>query len=509
MSFTDSAHDDESVGSYSYDADGQLTGATPGNGQAPNASNSLTNASYDDNGNAASVNGGTTTIGQGNTLLSDGKFNYQHDADGNVILRTRISTASADDYQTLYTWDNRNRLTGITFKDNSGTVTSEIHYTYDLFNNLIGRTYTTYELDGVTVAATSTQRYVFDGTKMVLAFNGNGNLTDRFLWGPAVDQVLADEQFSGNSQLPTAHGNSLWSLGDNQNSVRDLVDDSGTLQEHIAYSPFGQQVAAQSSNPGYVTFAFGYTGTYTDPVTGYQLHGVRWYDPTVGRWLSEDPSGLGPDMNPYRYCGNGPTDGTDLGGLAIIYSSEAQGGVATFGVGGTVSIWIVSVSFSGGLVFGNYGQVGTYQTFGLGGGPGVGGMAGGVVGASNAKDICDLSGPFADVNVGAAFGPGLGVDGYYGSSPNGPVYGGQVLVAGGGAIGESQGGTYIFVQKIEGPDIHPDCDNPRNSYWWNMPTARPPDSGRGLIRPMRAKYGFFCSRASSNRPEVGMLENCS
>ncbi len=328
LNFTDSAHADESVGSYSYDADGQLTGATPAPGQAANASNSLANA-YDGNGNASSTSiAGTTTsttIGTGNTLLSDGTFNYQYDADGNVVLRTRISTAPAADYQTLYTWDNRNRLTDLTFEDNSGKVTSEIHYTYDLFNNLIGRTYTTYESDGVTEATTTTQRYVFDGTNMVLAFDGSGDLTDRFLWGPAVDQVLADEQFSGTSQLPTVPGNTLWFLGDNQNSVRDVVNDAGTLEQHIAYSPFGQQ-SAQSSNPGNVDSVFGYTGTFTDPLTGYQLHGVRWYDPAGQRWLSQDPSGLRPDINPYRYVGNTPLIATDPSGLCKEDNSNSNDG---------------------------------------------------------------------------------------------------------------------------------------------------------------------------------------
>ncbi len=41
----------------------------------------------------------------------------------------------------------------------------------------------------------------------------------------------------------------------------------------------------------------------------------RWYDAAVGRWLSQDPLGLGPDANPYRYCGNAPTDGMDSSGL--------------------------------------------------------------------------------------------------------------------------------------------------------------------------------------------------
>ena len=39
--------------------------------------------------------------------------------------------------------------------------------------------------------------------------------------------------------------------------------------------------------------------------------------------VSQDPPGLGPDSNPYRYCGNGPTDGTDPSGEVIVVP-EAQ-----------------------------------------------------------------------------------------------------------------------------------------------------------------------------------------
>jgi RHS repeat-associated protein len=192
------------------------------------------------------------------------------------------------------------------------TTNQRITYTYDMFDNLIGRT--------VTGTGATTQHYVFDGTNMVLAFDGNDNLTDRYLWGPAVDQVLADEHFSwssGSNQLPSAPGTTLWTLGDNQNTVRDVVEDNGTLEQHIAYSPFGQQVAGLTTTGSVVAnFAFGYTGTYTDPLTGLQLHGVRWYNPSSQRWLTQDPLGLGPDSNPYRYCGNGPTDGIDPSGMA-------------------------------------------------------------------------------------------------------------------------------------------------------------------------------------------------
>jgi RHS repeat-associated protein len=183
-----------------------------------------------------------------------------------------------------------------------------IHTRYNVFNNLIGRTVQTFGVGGTT----TTQRYVFDGTNMVLAFDGSQALTDRYFLGPAVDQVLADEKVGS--------GNTLWSLGDNQNSVTDLVNDNGTVAEHISYNPFGQQTSAAT-----VDFVFGYTGTYTDPLTNLQLHGRRWYDSASQRWLSQDPSGLqSGDANLYRYCGNGPTDGRDPGGLGDVYDELIQ-----------------------------------------------------------------------------------------------------------------------------------------------------------------------------------------
>src|SRR5262249_55313387 len=39
-------------------------------------------------------------------------------------------------------------------------------------------------------------------------------------------------------------------------------------------------------------------------------------DAKTGRWLSQDPLGLAPDANPYRYVGNNATNLTDPDGLA-------------------------------------------------------------------------------------------------------------------------------------------------------------------------------------------------
>ena len=64
-----------------------------------------------------------------------------------------------------------------------------------------------------------------------------------------------------------------------------------------------------------------------------RMNQSRWFDPTVGRWLSEDPAGLAAgDANLYRYCGNGPTDGTDPSGLYKRESLEFPGIWLVYGI---------------------------------------------------------------------------------------------------------------------------------------------------------------------------------
>ena len=61
---------------------------------------------------------------------------------------------------------------------------------------------------------------------------------------------------------------------------------------------------------------FGYTGRFFDDDTGLQWNTNRWYDPGVGRWLSEDPIGFaGGDPNLYRYVANSPGAFVDPDGL--------------------------------------------------------------------------------------------------------------------------------------------------------------------------------------------------
>ena len=64
-----------------------------------------------------------------------------------------------------------------------------------------------------------------DSINPSLEFSGSAmsNLSHRYLWGPEVDQLFADEQVTS---LTTA-GNTLWALSDHLGTIKDLADLSG------------------------------------------------------------------------------------------------------------------------------------------------------------------------------------------------------------------------------------------------------------------------------------------
>ena len=326
---------------YTSDSTGQLLSATPTSGPPSDTYPDTESYLYDPNGNRETVttNGNQVTCitGGGNELLFDGTYTYAYDADGKQTARWIAATNTnppetqpgPDDTDiTIYTWDNRNRLTSVTSYATYGAAAEQtVTYAYDVFNRWIGET--------VTAGGTTTQtRYVYDGNQIVMQFQGTGsgplaanNLSDRYLWGPAVDQLLADEQLTpvtgGGYDLGSA-GTVVWTLTDNENTVRDLAiysNGTTTVFNHREFSAYGKllsQTNPQTRQAAAVDCVFAYTGRALDQATGLQNNDNRWYDAITGRWLSQDPSEfLGGDANLYRYVNNAPIDATDPYGLQI------------------------------------------------------------------------------------------------------------------------------------------------------------------------------------------------
>jgi RHS repeat-associated protein len=134
-----------------------------------------------------------------------------------------------------------------------------------------------------------------------------GDLSHRYLWGEVVDQLFADEQL----QVYEADDRVLWALTDHLGTPRAWIDSAGTTINHAAWAAFGKRMDVDP-----IGATLEWTGHFRDSVTGLQLNGQRWYNPNIGRWMSEDPIGFAAgDANLHRYVGNAPTMYLDPSGL--------------------------------------------------------------------------------------------------------------------------------------------------------------------------------------------------
>ncbi len=290
---------------FQYDDAGQLTALT---GIAAEYGDFY---QYDDNGNRV----GTKSYSPdpyaswantlSNRLTDDGTYTYEYDKEGNLTKRMlKTNTALA----TEYAWDHRNRLLSVAEKSGA-SVTKQVSYTYDAEGRRVIRAL---DADGGTPNFTN-EYFVYDGSDLAVRFGNAQELTHRYLYGPLVDQVLVDESFKAGTGGQRVTDDVLWQLADHQGSIRETVDSNGTLRKHTDYDSFGKVTGETyyAKNGSVVTpqhteavdALFGYTGQERDTATGLQYHSAddeagRWYDPRIGRWLSEDPI-FGPNLYPY------------------------------------------------------------------------------------------------------------------------------------------------------------------------------------------------------------------
>jgi RHS repeat-associated protein len=269
---------------YTYDRSNELTGADrPG---------TTRDESYTYDANGSRTNTGYQT-GSNNRLQTDGTYTYTYDDEGNLKTRTTIATNAVREY----TWDYRNRLTGVA--DRTGSTTNRQNtYTYDVTNQRIAKTV---DLDGAGTAPATTTRFVYDRNNVAMEFTGTATVpSTRYFHGTNVDQVLAQESTNTTT----------WLLSDQIGTTRDLVNNSGTLLNHFTYDSFGTQTG--STLGATVDTRYKFTGREFDSETGDYFYRARYYDPETRRFLSEDPIGFSSgDVNLYRYVENAPILRTD------------------------------------------------------------------------------------------------------------------------------------------------------------------------------------------------------
>jgi hypothetical protein len=271
----------------------------------------------------------------------DGTYYYAFDAEGNRIAKYLSGSGALDDTAidiTTYTWDNRNRMTMLTHTATYGaTPDLQVQYTFDISNRMVD--------EKEIVGGSLDERYLYDGNNLLEVLDSSDDVVERYLNGPAVDQVLAVEQVGGENSGVN------WLLADAQGTVRDVVREASgggdgpltSVVDHLFFDAYGNQTTAQTATDPQLQSRIGFEGMMTDPLVGfpaadsagglYYSAAQGWYDAVVGTFVTAVAQGYSSGVtNPFEFSGNNPT-ATDLSMASQPEESSSAVGIMDSGGG--------------------------------------------------------------------------------------------------------------------------------------------------------------------------------
>jgi RHS repeat-associated protein len=249
-------------------------------------------------------------------LLQTGNSSYAYDGNGATTTKGASSFA----------YDKFGRLNRIT--PGTGSATS---FNYNAFG----------QLDNV-IKSTGTCSILYDGYNRLLDLDGSGKTT-------AVYMGLLGAFWKEKG------ANSVFYHFDGQGNVLALSNASGELLNTYAYEAFGKDLNLSSDAQNSLRFGGG-LGLFTDDASGLVYMRARFYDPSIGRFLSVDPLALSLGTGLYAYAGNNPVNYSDPSGFdpvvgAIIGGISGGTGASRAGAGaGTVVAAVLVGALVGGIV---------------------------------------------------------------------------------------------------------------------------------------------------------------
>lgn len=339
---------------YEYDSLGRLIQAGNGDDAASSwaAWDNLTEYTYDVVGNRASMD---TKKTDENSNVTNEAFKYTY-TQFNQLEEVKKYDDTAQDYLTheTYVYDERGNQT-VKYSDySSGSATAAVIYTYDLLNrmtevetpddvtdlinnltlineniyNANGQRMkkTEHFYDGQGNSTSKTEKYFYSGSAILYTQNGVGALrTENVLdlGGSIIASKRFDDDNDPNTTYELENVHTFYQY-DIRGSVTNIVRPNGTLLESHTYDEFGNMSRTEYDGSGNeitdpaneifdneVTF----TGSITDTSTGLQYMNARYYEPTTGRFITQD-SYTGNAYEPwtqhlYSYCGNNPVNFID------------------------------------------------------------------------------------------------------------------------------------------------------------------------------------------------------
>lgn len=240
---------------------------------------------YDDAGNRLRTiaAGSDWTYSDRNELLTTPSAAFTYDANGNLSTKTEAGSTWA------YEWNAENQLTRVT-----KNAVEVARYSYDPLGRRIEKL----------LPGSQLHTYVYDGEDILWQDFASplieGNLVDPaphlYIHGPGIDEPLAVEH--GNGAVWYYHSDGL-------GSVVRATDQDGNVVSERRYDAFGNlQTGADAAG-------YAFTAREWDPETGLHYYRARYYDPKLGRFISEDPIGFDGGINFFSYVASNPANWID------------------------------------------------------------------------------------------------------------------------------------------------------------------------------------------------------
>ena len=258
-----------------------------------------------------------------------GSLSYQYDAGGHSTQTGgSLAATSFPPAVASATYDAANQLTNWNGtpipSDNNGNVLNDgaANYTWNARNQLIGRGNTSFAYDSIgrRTLNQAGSTLLYEGWNVAQELSGTTPTANRIVAG--VDEFVSRADTSG-----------VYSpIVDVLGSVVAQTNASGSITTQYVYDAFGNTTSygATTSN------VFQYTGRENDS-NGLYFYRARYYSPTFGRFLSEDPIAFDGGINFYTYVGDFPTGFSDPFGLQsfaaqyAIYGAIGGGSIAALG----------------------------------------------------------------------------------------------------------------------------------------------------------------------------------
>jgi RHS repeat-associated protein len=302
---------------YGYDLAGNRITKQDGDSPAASTYNNLNHLLSQDGGGALTFKGMVneqaivTVQGKAIAVASDNRFDGSSevtlgtntiavvatDPSGNARTNTyQVSVASGpstfgydangsltSNGTKAYEWDGQNRLARVLDSD-----TEVAHFAYDGFGRRAQK-----------FAGGAIRTYVYGGEDILEERLSTGGTT-RYVHGPGIDGPLASIDSGGTVS---------YYLADHLGSIVQATSSSAAVTLTRRYDAYGNLLSG--SLPG----GYAFTGREWDTETNLYYYRARYYDPTIGRFLSRDRHRSLQALSVYAYVRNNPVRFVDPLGL--------------------------------------------------------------------------------------------------------------------------------------------------------------------------------------------------